>query len=794
VLTALAASPAWAQYAQDDRIEAPKAPSEFWRAVTFQMNTGKYDAAAFYMKGFLASSPSDQDLTDLEAKDGLAAFLRLRNVARWSPDAKVNDEAKKNAEEIITRVHTALEKRLGNQGRINRLVAALRGDPEERAFALKEVQRSGARAVPALVSALRGDTDATARATILTALPSMPEDSVAPLLASLDMTDARLRYEILQSLGQRVDFAYLPARPELNPLPALDYLSSSANQPKDVQQLARSLITRLRPVSRNEVKPGKVELTDAAMRFHKHQERFARPDSIAVWRWEGDDLALTPSTVSQAEEYFGLRYARWALELDPEYLPAQVAFLSIAADKAMGRAGIAADLTKADPPVHDLLATSSAAALMATLDQAIVDRRTTVALAVTKALAGRDEVKAAQPARYRAGVLVRALEFPDRRVQLAAADALVRIPGPFAQQNQTKVVEILRRSLSAESEVALPGKPRVLVAHYDAAKGRDLAGVFREAGFDVVNVRTGHELMDRVRQANDIDFVAIDSELPYPPLPDVLAHFRYDTFAKSVPVRVLYQPKDRSTYPSVAMESRLARSTPQTVAIRNDEERAAFDADNRIKALTVNMPGVELVRGPVTAAVVKASFEQDVNVEAGPSLSADERKAAAKLAIGLIRDLAIGQPGIDLKPADRAIRQAMKVDDLAADAIVAAGRLSGREAQIDLAALTLDNKRKPELRLAAAENLALHIQRFGAALTPATGDALVQLAASTSDPVFRGQVASVVGVLTPEGKTTGLRLQRYFAPKPGSTATKPAATPEKKPEPEKKPTPDDEDK
>jgi hypothetical protein len=790
-LTLLLAGPVFAQFAADDRLEPPKTPAEYWRAMNFEINTGKYDSAAFYLKGFLAVPPTEQDLVELEQKDGLASFLRLRNIT-WSADAKANGDAKKNAEDAITRVNAALEKMLGNQQRINRLVASLQGSEDERAFAISELQRTGARAIPALVMSLRGDADPSHRAAIFNTLRLLPEDTVAPLLAALDINDGRIRYQILESLGQRVDFTLLPSRPETNPLPSLDYLSASPKQPEDVRRLAATLITRLRSVARTEIRPAKQELTEAALKFYRHQERFIKPDAVAVWRWENDDLTMTVSTLTQAEEYFGLRYARWALELDPNYLPAQVAFLSIATDNAFGRVGVAADLEKTDPTAHSLLATAGPTALIAALDQAIIDRRTPVALAITQALGERADAKAAQSSRYKPGVLVQALSYPDRRVQLAAAAALVRIPGPYALQNQTKIVEILRRALAAESEVSAATSPRILVGHFDAAKGKDLVAMFKEAGFDAIAVRTGRELMSRLQRASDIDGLAIDSELPNPQLPDLLADLRADTFAKALPVRVLYSPAPSTTYPSVMMETRLHHATPQTVAIRNDEERTAFDAANRMKFIVDGQPRVTMIRSPLTPAVLKASFAQDVGAD-GPPLTAEERKQFASTAIELFRQIALSQPGIDLKPADRAIRQSLKSDELGKVAIDVVGRLSGRDSQLDLASLTLDNARPVALRLAAANNLALHIQRFGAVLPRIAVEALTKLANEAKEPELRGQVAAVVGVLSGEGKTTGTRLQGYVPPKPGIAAKEPAAE-EKKPEPnpEKKPDPDDE--
>src|SRR5205814_1538038 len=166
----------------------------------------------------------------------------------------------------------------------------------------------------------------------------------------------------------------------------------------------------------------------------------------------------------------------WALELDPAYQPAQVVFLSLATDKAMERAGLEQPLAQAAPDVHDLLASVYAGAVINTLDRALADKRTAVAVGVTRALGERAEVLAARPERGRPGVLVRALDFPDRRVQLAAADALLRLPGPPVHQSSARIVEVLRRALAADSETTLPTAPlRVLVGHFQPQQAERMA-------------------------------------------------------------------------------------------------------------------------------------------------------------------------------------------------------------------------------------------------------------------------------------------------------------------------------
>ena len=235
----------------------------------------------------------------------------MRNVPTWSTDAATQVEAKKNAEEVISRVNAALEKKLGDTGRLSRFIANLRASPEERAYAIRELLRSGDRAVPLMVMTLRSERDAAGRVALLSVLPLLPENSVAPLLAAMDIDDARLKLELLQAIGERADFTSLAGRTELNPLPTLDYLAASPNESAEVRRFARELIVRLRSGSPSSIRSAKAELVDAALRMYKHDAKFVKPDAVPLWRWENDQLTVTPVSASVAEEYLGLRYARW---------------------------------------------------------------------------------------------------------------------------------------------------------------------------------------------------------------------------------------------------------------------------------------------------------------------------------------------------------------------------------------------------------------------------------------------------------------------------------------------------
>ena len=53
---------------------------EYWNALQFEIDVGKYDLAAVHLRNLLNFKPTDADLVKLADEVGVAAFLRLRNI------------------------------------------------------------------------------------------------------------------------------------------------------------------------------------------------------------------------------------------------------------------------------------------------------------------------------------------------------------------------------------------------------------------------------------------------------------------------------------------------------------------------------------------------------------------------------------------------------------------------------------------------------------------------------------------------------------------------------------------
>ncbi|HKB36944.1 MAG TPA: hypothetical protein VKD72_10850, partial [Gemmataceae bacterium] len=327
--------------AQDETqfFKKPANAAEYWRAITFEINVGKYEVAADLIRQMVeylgAAEKGDKELLDLEAKVTLVPFLRLRNVERWSRNDKVDAEARKNLEALIERISGALKRELSDPKRIARFVNALVGPEEEAAFAQKEIRRSGAAAIPVLASILKGKPEADLRGAIVDLLPKLDASTVPPLVAFLDISDPSLKFELLEALRRRPDYMSLQARVETNIIPHLWYLTSPGSKmPESLRSQAASMLAGQLQLDPEKRLP-EAELTALADSLYLHKGTFADPNEVEVWRWDGDQLTMTPTNISAAEEYFGLRYLRWALALRPAFQPALTLFASLATDKAM---------------------------------------------------------------------------------------------------------------------------------------------------------------------------------------------------------------------------------------------------------------------------------------------------------------------------------------------------------------------------------------------------------------------------------------------------------------------------
>jgi len=637
---------------------APKTAPEFWRAAQFEIRTGNFERAAERIKGLLDLNPDDKTLFDLVDKPppgtqgGMAPFLRLRNVPRWYANDKQDKEAKQRVEELITRLGKAVEAELSNPDRIRRYANALAGPPEESAFALKELKRSGKAVVPVIATMLAEKPEDEVRAGILAAIPELGEETVPGFVAYLAGASPHNQVDLIDALRRRADYRSSVLSADKDPVPTLWYLHGNKANPDAVRAKAREGIvaaTLQDPETERdpELRTPHGRLADFARRFYegtsnlpKLQGDEAQP-LHSVWTWDGKALKETKVTRAGATEHYGLRYAKWALELQPDYIPAQKVFLGVAIEHHALRAGGGKSLAATGPELHAALATAPFELLAEMLDDAMRARKTAVVVAVVRVLGERTEPKAARPsgrpgagkkegpADLRPALLVKALDYPDPRVQFAAADAILRVPGEASHGRAAQIVKILAAAVAAD-----PGegaKQKVLLGDPDAIRAHGVGAILQRVGFDVEVAPTGRHLIRRLHEKGDVDLILLDHHVPDPLLKDLLAQLRADLRGKTLPVMVIASPDGIAPVNLLTALARLAAVVAFEDLPRNPYyDFAPTKQDEVDKVLKSHEEMQRLILGRHTAQVQRMS---DAVERAGFTLTQEMNDRIAYLSI-----------------------------------------------------------------------------------------------------------------------------------------------------------------
>jgi CheY-like chemotaxis protein len=524
----------------------PETVEEYWKAMQFEIDVGQYGIAAQMLRGLIAKQPTDDELVQLETKYGMAAFLKLRTLPpfldrdqkrpRWSENPKVQQQALDDIEQLINLVTAAVKKKLADRERIVKYVQALTADPEEAAFALKQLYPYRALAVPPLIDELRAARTDEDRLALRNALRKLPPDVIPPLVAALDSDDANLILDVLTVFVQRG---------AKETVPYLWYLSVSPAHPETVRAKATAALVFFLDVPASKLPPAKLALTREAERYYQHQVAFPDPKAVVIWRWEKKGIVqgwpgaeTVPAT--KAEEYYGLHFARQALALDPAYQPAQETLLSIALEKTLETADLSLPLAKISPSVHELLTASGVDVLLAVLERALTEQRSTVVLACVRALGERVEARASKPTGRGEPALVRALDYGSERVQMAAAESLLRMPTSPSSIAKQRIVEILNRNLAVVNRVSLESK--VIVASSETEARQRMAQAVTVSGFEPIALSSGREVLRRLNAASDISAIIVESTLPDPGLASFIAQLRADVNASRLPLLVLAVP------------------------------------------------------------------------------------------------------------------------------------------------------------------------------------------------------------------------------------------------------------
>lgn len=736
--------------AEDDYrvyFKRPEKTHEFWAAIKFELDIGKFDLAALFIKHLLEKQPAeevDADLAKIEGAEGMSTFLKLNAVKTWSSHPPFQKESVKNVQTLLDRVTAAVDKSLSDPARFKKFIPLLDAPTEEeRAFAFGQINRAKGRAAAYLIDALQNSVGTSLHRRLVDAMVQFDPEITAAWLEVLKAKDARdaqngdLRVTLLNIIARRGD---------TRAVPYLWHLSAASIVPPNVNASAKVLLARLTNTDPSLLTPAKIALTELSERYYQHKVKYPEGKTLRLWPWDGNKLALKPVelTPRQAEEFFGLRYAREALDLDPTYRPAQQAFLNMTLDRAYG-AELDQILVKPMPPsLQRLLGSIDADLLLRVLERGLDDGNVPVILAATQAAGDRGEVRAARAAVGGApqGV-TRALYFPDRRVQFAAVKALLRMPVADVPVASVRIVEVLRRNLAAGQS------GRALVAYLPQDRATEVRQAFKESGLDPVLVKNVKEAFENFRGAADVEVVFLDGsagkELPF-----AIAQFRGDADLGNVPIFLLTNKDNHGVLERMAAKYRHVKAIPEAMLQLGEE--------------------------------LKNTIDSALKDAGGARTSPAERKEFTRVALDYLWRMARNEiQGYDVRPALDAVTVALQSPDTATEALEILGRLPGTGPQAQLAGVALDAG-QDKLRIPAAMELNRHLQKYGLMMNRVQVAQLKQAYKETADPQLRAQLAITLGAMQPSARLTGSRIIEFRPDAPAAAPMPPEKKEEKKEE------------
>ncbi len=535
--------------------EAAPKPYDLFKNARDLISSGKLDLASEQLKSFLDSKPSDGDFQFIEGRLGADVFLKLKRVIQWSENKTADAEAKKTVDAIIARSIEVNVKFAKDPVRLAKFIRNLGATPAEQVFALDQIKLAGVDAVPPMLTQLRSTNDLNLKAGILNALPQLGTSTVPPVLAALDGVTDDLKVQLLRAVIARKSSELLPLvdNAETNFLPYLWYHAGS--KAPAVKANAIAILENLSGGKASLKAPEEV-LTALAEPYIRRKGVYASRDTltntVTLWAIDPSTQTVMPKSLAtaDADEYLALRYLRWAVDINPKYEPAHLAFLSVLTERATERAKFG-DLAKSDPAAYQLLAATPATTLTTLLTGALAEKRTGLAIGLLQAIGERTPKDSLV-------VLNKAMNYPDARVQFQAAIALLKRPGAATHGSSSKVVEILQRAIAGETDGSDAKTGKAIIADPNSTRGSRISANLRELGYEPERVSSGRELLRRMSKSSDIDLIVVDRHISDPMLSDVLSGLNADPNVSGRPILLVASAEKNVPPPLESLLLRLA--------------------------------------------------------------------------------------------------------------------------------------------------------------------------------------------------------------------------------------------
>lgn len=695
--------------ADDLLLSKPETPEQLMQAVLQLTDLGQAKAAKQYLDQLSKDNVDDATLLKLRDLYGPAAFLRLANNKALQPES----------EALLKKMEAAFRAYATDPARINTLISDLAGTSDKRTIAIIELKSAGAVVAPPILKRLSKSEDPEFNDELAFALTQLGAPVVEPMIAALRAPNERIRKIAADVLGDIRDpkatlYLWNPA--------------FSSNQPQSVQLAARIALAKIlkkdpRQLSDLNQHEAQTVLKNAALRFYKTYDD--QSDKQKIWVWDTTEETVVEKDLPAQEINLieGLRLAKEAFEMSPDKQDVQTLYLAMALAQESYHVGWNKPLPEGPGTAFNLALVSGPSAVSRVLALAMKQGHTPSALAALKALGQIGSRALLYEKLDQHSSLIAALNYPDRRVQFAAATSIMQLDPTRPFSGSSRVIAILTRALEGE------GSQSAIVVDSSIPRGQTMAGVFQELGYDTQPFQTGKAGFKAATDRMDIEFIALEYNISRWGLSQTIANLRADSRTANIPI-VIYGP--------LRLKNKIEYSTR---------------------------------RYPLVSYIVESGNTEDIGTQIKPflgslktpELTGELRSEYRAAALYWLSHIASSQRTqiYDLKPAQKSLLSLTMDRNLASNALITLGGIPTREAQADLVKVVTNKSIEADIKEIAALQLAFHIQKFGLLVDSEQVAAIRQAYQSAQDPKLNTALASVMGTLMPDSKVVGERLQNF---------------------------------
>lgn len=696
-------------------LEEPKTPRELFDAVVLLVELARLDIAPVYLQAFVDANPSDADLIALRDEYGTGEFLRLTKIPQLEVLAKP----------LLLRLNQISRQQSQDPGYVDSQLQRLTGPATEREKAIQELRNLGANAVPQMLTQLATAEDDNVRDAIAFALSRMGQPVIAPLIAALDAPIDRVRLGSIEALMLlNAEEAVLRLWP----------LAFSEDYDAGTRDLAAQALAKIRLGNRDRTR----DLSEVVA-IHELQQRgeallrrdlVLQPEvegqPITVWHWDSETKTVASSEkmpeAASLEE--AVRLTRDAFRLNSDQPRLQTEYLAALLAHEVEISGWDTILTADTSAAMQVAVSTGITPLQDVLLLGMNMGRTDVVWAALQGLSALASPELLRPSTAgKPSPVVSALNYPDDRVQFAAASVILRTNPQGDFRGASRVTEILRRALTD------PGQARAIVINPNREESTLLATYLAAEGYDPVQAFTGKEGFTRTAESAGIDLVVIHANVADWALTQTLSNFRADARTAQLPI-VIYGPEElRST------TARLVKRTGNAMFAGESPAAESFWWQVR--------PFLAGRVTPPMSAQQRSDFKAIATYWLA-NLSAENRSRSFQLAMAEPELLAI-----------------MTDPNLSTNALAALARIGTEQVQTRLATWAVNEQASLELRAAAAAHLVQHIHQFGLLLSPDATQELVSQLSQPQPAELLGTYAAVQGCLKPTPQIVGARLRAF---------------------------------